>query len=310
MDATKLSFALCLAAPSILCFAVFSAADYEAMKCDASRTTAFYKAIDTLCPDRLVLDLGTGATALLAIRAAEAGARRVYAVEISESSAARAAERIEAAGLSHRIQVLVGDSKELQLPERVDVVVHEILGEIASREGVVPSLRDARRRHLRAAEGAWSIPARAATWIAPATMPSSEYFTAYREQSGTLLLAPGPDERFWRLPQLPVQSCQLSTPQVFEELSWREDAEPELKQRRSLRFPVARAGILAGFVFYITVECGGGADVVSSAPSESHWANPFCRVLEPVAVSQEDEIIVKAEADLSGEVPRYAIGAS
>ena len=42
------------------------------------------EAIDALAPDAVVLDLGTGALALLARRAAKAGARRVYAVQNSE----------------------------------------------------------------------------------------------------------------------------------------------------------------------------------------------------------------------------------
>ncbi|CAE7781325.1 HMT1 [Symbiodinium sp. KB8] len=51
----------------------------------------------------------------------------------------------------------------------------EATGSWRAAKRVVPSLRDARQRHLRSAEGAWSIPARATTWIAPATTPSSEY---------------------------------------------------------------------------------------------------------------------------------------
>ncbi|CAE7216686.1 PRMT6 [Symbiodinium sp. CCMP2592] len=306
-DLAKLAMVLSLAALPVFAFAVFSAGDYEAMKLDSSRTNAFYKAIDDLCPDRVVLDLGTGATALLAIRAAQAGAKRVYAVEVSESSAQRAAESIEAAGFSSKVSLLLGDSKELNLPEPVDVIVHEILGEIASREGVVPSLSDARQRHLRSVEGAWSIPAKATTWIAPAAMPSSEYFAAYRAQSGALLLAPGRGERFLRLPQLPVESCQLAEAQAFEELTWYEDIEPPLQQRRLLRFAIGAAGTLAGFVFYITVDCGGDSAIVSSACAQSHWANPFCRVAEPVAVSSGDEVLVNTEVDLSGAAARYAV---
>lgn len=45
-----------------------------------SRPKAFRaKAIDELAPGKAVLDLGTGALALLALRAAQRGARRVFA---------------------------------------------------------------------------------------------------------------------------------------------------------------------------------------------------------------------------------------
>ena len=45
-----------------------------------------WKAIDALAPDSIVLDLGTGALALLAHRAAAAGARHVYAAGASSSA--------------------------------------------------------------------------------------------------------------------------------------------------------------------------------------------------------------------------------
>eukprot|EP00960_Hanusia_phi_P032502 749884-Hanusia_phi.AAC.3 len=50
---------------------------YETMRDDAVRTTSYHHAIKHLVRDRVVLDIGTGALALLAIFAAEAGARKV-----------------------------------------------------------------------------------------------------------------------------------------------------------------------------------------------------------------------------------------
>jgi hypothetical protein len=50
---------------------------YAKMRDDASRTEAYRRAITVHAKGRVVLDIGTGALALLAIMAAEAGARKV-----------------------------------------------------------------------------------------------------------------------------------------------------------------------------------------------------------------------------------------
>ena len=49
---------------------------YDGMRDDVARTSAYYKAIDASTrANDIVLDIGTGKLALLAIRAAQAGAR-------------------------------------------------------------------------------------------------------------------------------------------------------------------------------------------------------------------------------------------
>ena len=58
--------------------------DYEAMRDDAPRTSRFARAIARRLQQRqaqTVLDIGTGPFALLAVIAARAGAKKVYAIE-------------------------------------------------------------------------------------------------------------------------------------------------------------------------------------------------------------------------------------
>ncbi|CAJ1345793.1 unnamed protein product [Effrenium voratum] len=273
----------------------FTLEDYEAMRADEARTQAFYKAIDELAPGKAVLDLGTGALALLALRAAQRGARRVFAVEVDPSAAACAAEKVRS---WPQIQ-------DLELPEPVDLVVHEVLGEIASREGVVSSLAEAERLLRPEAKASpWSVPRRACTWLAPARWPGPRYLQDYRARTGTLLAAPS--EGLLRLPNLPVSECLLAEPRIFEDLHW--DQEPLLRcQKRSLEFTVTEPGSLAGFVFFITVDCGQGAPLVSSAEVESHWANSLCPVDTPVFVAAGQKIVVETEVNLSG--PTYCLEA-
>eukprot|EP00435_Cladocopium_sp_Y103_P054142 s943_g17.t1 len=287
----------------------FSTEDYETMREDLPRTRAFYKAIDALAPDSIVLDLGTGALALLAHRAAAAGARHVYAVEASKFAAEKAAGLCD----NDAISVIHGQSQDIELPEKVDVIVHEILGEIASREGVVASLRDAERFLSATAKrkGSWSVPSCARTFLAPAEMPKPRYFKALKARTGTLLAMPGPGTRMLRFPNLPVSDCILAEPEIFEDLHWGED-KMKLLQKRVMRFHVMREGILSGFVFFITVhfpETDEMIPVVSSADEESHWANSFCMVDCPTAVKPGDSLEVESEVDLRTDLPTYALQA-
>ena len=90
-----------------------------------------------VAPVRVVLDIGTGALALLAIFAAEAGASKVYAIEANAHSYAKALQSVRESRFSDRIVVLEGLSTNVTLPERMDLLVHENLGEIVSFEGAI-----------------------------------------------------------------------------------------------------------------------------------------------------------------------------
>jgi hypothetical protein len=72
------------------------------MRDDHARTGAYREAITAAAQGKVIIDLGTGALALLAIFAAEAGAKHVYAIEVQPVAAAAARRTINEAGLSNR----------------------------------------------------------------------------------------------------------------------------------------------------------------------------------------------------------------
>eukprot|EP00933_Yihiella_yeosuensis_P034148 TRINITY_DN27680_c0_g1_i1.p1 TRINITY_DN27680_c0_g1~~TRINITY_DN27680_c0_g1_i1.p1 ORF type:complete len:320 (-),score=78.67 TRINITY_DN27680_c0_g1_i1:410-1369(-) len=292
------------------------------MRDDEARTEAYYHSLDKLAPGRLVLDLGTGALALLAIRAARAGAKHVYAVEARNDIAAAARTRIAEAGLDDKITVLKGFSQDLVLPEKVkvDLVVHEILGEIASREGVAAILRDAAARHVSSSSllaGGWSIPSTACTWIAPCEQPPPSYVQQLHERSGALLLAPPASNSagtLLRFPEFPFGDCALAPPQLMEKLCFGAESEEKAKdleiQSSDLEFSATKSGMVAGFAMYISIDCGAGAAEVSSANPGSHWANVFLSVANPTAIEVGDTIKVNVDVDLKPDSPIYRISAT
>ena len=118
---------------------------------DMERMSAYHDAIKTNAAKhfrgKVVLDIGTG-TGILAIWAAQAGARAVYAVEAT-GVAAHAETMVAAHGLSGVVTVLRGTMEELELPEHVDVIVSEWMGYFLLRESMVQSVLYARDRWLK-----------------------------------------------------------------------------------------------------------------------------------------------------------------
>lgn len=115
---------------------------------DQVRTRQFLAAIRSLVrPSDLVLDLGTG-TGVLAIAAAQAGARHVYAIE--RTGIADVAQRMFIAnGVADRITLVRGDSTRIELPERADLMISEIVGNDPFEEQILTYTRDALARLLK-----------------------------------------------------------------------------------------------------------------------------------------------------------------
>lgn len=96
---------------------------------DAERTDAIMRAIqETVRPGDIVLDAGTG-SAILAMTAARAGAKKVIALEIDPYVAERARENIQRNGLGDVVELVETDAREFRLPNKgtFDVVIMELL---------------------------------------------------------------------------------------------------------------------------------------------------------------------------------------
>lgn len=118
---------------------------HRSLLADELRLSAFAAAIGrSVRPDDVVLDLGSG-SGILAMLAARAGARRVFAIErehIVDVAAMLARQNDVAVEWFHR------SSAEVELPERATLLITETLGNLGFDEGILGSVIDARRRLL------------------------------------------------------------------------------------------------------------------------------------------------------------------
>ncbi len=136
---------------------------HRTMICDRVRTEAFRRAIDsTVRPGDIVLDVGAG-SGILSMFAARAGAARVYAVERT-TVAVLAQELAAANGVAEIVQLIHGDIMDIELPERVDVIVSEWLGGFGIDEGMLAPVIAARDRWLK--PGGVMIPRSVTAWAA------------------------------------------------------------------------------------------------------------------------------------------------
>lgn len=144
------------------------------MLLDTPRTTAYRDAIlqnPALFKGKYVLDVGAG-TGILSIFCAQAGAKKVFAVEAS-NLAELARQVIKENGLTDTIEVFQGMVEEFKLPEeveRVDVIVSEWMGFYLLHEGMLDSVLFARDKFL-SADGLM-FPDTASIYAAPCCVPS------------------------------------------------------------------------------------------------------------------------------------------
>lgn len=132
-------------APAERGFASFSA--HHVMLNDFVRVMAYKDAIKNQVKGKRVIDLGCG-TGILSLLAAKAGADSVVAIE--ESSIARMAEKMFRANkVDHLITLYHANSKDVELEEKADVLVHEIIGVDPLQENIVLYIEDAKKRLLK-----------------------------------------------------------------------------------------------------------------------------------------------------------------
>jgi len=250
-------------------------------------------------PGDMVLDIGTGigATAVLACRC---GAGRVFAIE--PSSAIEHGRSIAASnGCADRIEFMRGLSTEMELPQRVDVIVSDLRGVLPLMGHHIPSIIDARTRHLVA--GGTLIPAEDSIWLAVVEAAETYEGIVRPWSQSTRDLDLSSVRAFvvndWIKARFD-RSALLTEAACWGSLDYRTVTTPHLSGR--LELVVSRPGTAHGIAAWFDTTLSDGIGF-SNAPGEpaaiySHGFFPFT---DPVTVSEGDVIRLDIRANLVGD---------
>jgi hypothetical protein len=271
---------------------------YELMETDENRNQPYRDTIREVVAGKVVLELGTGRKALWAVCCAEEGARKVYALEANKRAYEQSLAFLKARNIDN-VHLICGFSDKITLPERCEVLVHDLIGNIASAEGMIPFIEDAKRRLL--TPDAVHIPERCVTCAVLAEDPTLNL----AEKTVSYVL-----RRFQRLDRLPFVRVfgfrargALSDPYVFEDFTFSQVQQFQRSAR--LDMEINRDGVLQGVFFFLRIYFRD-TRVLDTWASQTCWETPFVRFEQPTRVKEGDRVELCIQSDLSG-TPSYSL---
>jgi len=261
---------------------------------DQQRIKAFQAAIqETVKPGDVVVELGSG-LGTYSFFAARAGARSVYAIE--KAGIIRAARQLARLNnLVNRVQFVEGDSTEVSLPERGDLLILENFSSLFIRRRLMEILHDALNRHLK--EGGRVIPQKASMFVAPFSEQSVWKECLRLEDTGWELY----QLKLGLLRQMMLNSphvvragpgSMLSQPKLFTQI---EVSSPgEFLFDVILTFRIERPGMLHGLLGWFDLQIAQGI-CLTNAPwnSDSTWGQVAFPLNEPRRVEEGEEITAR-----------------
>lgn len=273
---------------------------YAMMENDEIRNHRYRKAIRRHVGGKVVLEIGTGRKLLWAKECIQAGAKHVYAIEANPRAYELSSREIQRLGLKN-VTLFKGFSDEIQLPERCEVLVHDLVGSIGSAEGMVSFIQDAKQRHL--VPGALHIPVRCRTFLFP-TMPPAlsflERIFSYCARGG----------RFSRSIKMMYhfgfrEDSILSSPILCEDIQFSENSLLTGSQRYV--FEAIRSGPWDGVGFFIKLDIGDGS-TLDSFKLRTNWYIPVVRPFSrAIPIRKGDKLEVDLSFQLERGSPHYTL---
>jgi len=272
---------------------------HRSMLDDRVRTTSFLRAImGTVKPGDIVLDLGCG-TGVLSYFACIAGAKRVYAVE--QGPIVVLAEAIcQQNGFQEQVIFHNDWSTNIDLPEPVDVIITETIGNLGFEEGILGWIIDAKKRFL--ADGGQIIPRAIDMVLVPTT--NHEYYETIKNWS----------QELYSLDFSPARSMAVNNLSMAE---WTPDlflSEPaslaniELDEVESsdfsgeLTFVSHRDGLVHGLAGWFIAELRPGLTVSNAPPNKApSWNQIFFPIERPLQVLAGDHLNVEVQVRENAE---------
>lgn len=275
----------------------YSLAGHGEMIGDTRRMDAYEQALRrTVTPQSVVLDIGTG-TGIFALLACRFGARKVFALETDDViQVARSVARDN--GYAERIEFIQAPSTEVELGHPADVVISDLRGVLPWFEHHIPTIMDARDRHL--APGGIMIPACDTLWAAVVEAPElhgrytgpweDRPFGLDMEAASRLLL------NTWG--KGPVREDQLlSRPEFVARIDYHTVHDTDMEAEVALT--VERAGRGYGINMWFDATVADGIQFSNGPGAPEHiYGSAFFPWTRPVDLEPGDRVEVALRADL------------
>ncbi|XP_049584692.1 protein arginine N-methyltransferase 2 isoform X1 [Syngnathus scovelli] len=275
------------------------------MLSDKSRTETYRRVIvnnSTSLHRKVVMDLGCGTGIMSLFCAQLAQPAVVYAVEAS-SMVEHTKTLVKQNECEEVITVLQGRAEEIQLPEQVDVLVSEWMGNCLLFEFMVESVLLARDRWLR--EGGTMWPSSAALTLVPcqAHRYYAEKMAFWEKPYGLDFtpLQPLALQEFFSKPKfshLMEPGDRLASPADVLCLDMHTLQVADLEEMQGeFQFQVEKSGVFHGFtawfsVYFKSLEEGGATVELNTGPDSepTHWKQTLFMLDEPISVHAASRI--------------------
>ena len=284
---------------------------YIMMIKDKKRMNAYRNAIKKAAKGKIVLEIGTGAYYPLAKMCVEAGAKKVYAIEGNKKAFQMLKEGIKKDGIDNKMEILEGFSTNIKtLPQKAELLVHELIGSVGSDEGMGAFVADAKKRFL--ADNASFIPFSCKTVISPIMWPGNS--SLYNIVFNALRFIKKPWNPFnknfnlmhniymvWNLPE----TCLLNAPLEFERIDFNENYP--LEENKRLSFKIEKKSLFNGLYLWsiITVD----KENIIDCYRETTWPCVYLELSKKgVELTEGDELILETYRNITKN-PFYQVKA-
>ncbi|XP_044740909.1 histone-arginine methyltransferase CARMER isoform X3 [Chrysoperla carnea] len=246
--------------------------------------------------DKIVLDVGAG-SGILSFFAVQAGAKHVYAVEAS-NMAHHAQSLVQSNNLDDKITVIAGKIEEIDLKEKVDIIISEPMGYMLYNERMLETYLHA-KKWLK--PGGKMFPTRGELHIAPFTDEAlfMEQFNKANFWIQTCFhgvdlssMRNAAKKEYFRQPIVDTFDVRIClSKSVRHVVDFLDAHETDLHNIDiPLEFHILESGPCHGLAFWFDVAFAGSTSLVwlSTAPTEplTHWYQVRCLLERPLFAKQ------------------------